>query len=153
MNQYFFYPTGFCEYMDRKMVELETDLQKLPNILFINFLLGKVSGSSIVIVYDETYAKDFKLPFPSKNAERSYEWENSSKYELMYVETLKDLVNVTYNHMNSNKTIFSFISSFHVIEESLQNHYAFSESLEHLVSCHFLFFTLVLYLYYSLLDC
>ena len=136
-----------------KMVELETDLQKLPNILFINFLLGKVWGSSIVIVYDETYAKDFKLPFPSKNAERSYEWENSSKYELMYVETLKDLVNVTYNHMNSNKTIFSFISSFHVIEESLQNHYAFSESLEHLVSCHFLFFTLVLYLYYSLLDC
>ena len=153
MNQYFFYPTGFCEYMDRKMVELETDLQKLPNILFINFLLGKVSGSSIVIVYDETYAKDFKLPFPSKNAERSYEWENSSKYELMYVETLKDLVNVTYNHMNSNKTIFSFISSFHVIEESLQNHYAFSESPEHLVNCHFLFFTLVLYLYYSLLDC
>ena len=153
MNQYFFYPTGFCEYMDRKMVELETDLQKLPNILFINFLLGKVWGSSIVIVYDETYAKDFKLPFPSKNAERSYEWENSSKYELMYVETLKDLVNVTYNHMNSNKTIFSFISSFHVIEESLQNHYAFSESLEQLVSCHFLIFTLVLYLYYSLLDC
>lgn len=136
-----------------KMVELETDLQKLPNILFINFLLGKVWGSSIVIVYDETYAKDFKLPFPSENAERSYEWENSSKYELMYVETLKDLVNVTYNHMNSNKTIFSFISSFHVIEESLQNHYAFSESLEQLVSCHFLIFTLVLYLYYSLLDC
>ena len=130
------------------MVEfrLEMDLLKLHNILFINCLFGKVWGSSFVIVYDETYAKDFKMPFPNKNAEASSEWESSSKYELMYVKTLKDLTNVTYNHMNSNKTIFSFISSFHVIEESLQNHYAFSKSLEQLVSCHFLFFTSVLYL-------
>ena len=153
MNQYFFIQQVFVNTWIGNMVELEIDLQKLPNILFINLLLGKVWGSSIAIVYDETYAKDFKLLFPSENAERSYEWENSSKYELMYVETLKDLVNVTYNHMNSNKTIFSFISSFHFIEESLQNHYAFSESVEQLVSCHFLIFTLVLYLYYSLLDC
>ena len=130
------------------MVEfrLEMDLLKLRNILFINCLFGKVWGSSFVIVYDETYAKDFKMPFPNKNAEASSEWESSSKYELMYVKTLKDLTNVTDNHMNSNKTIFSFISSFHVIEESLQNHYAFSKSLEQLVSCHFLFFTSVLYL-------
>ena len=124
-------------------------LQKLQSILFINCLIGKVWGSSFVIVYDETYAEDFKIPFPNKNAEASSEWESSSKYELMYVKTLKDLTNVTYNHMNSNKTIFSFISSFHVIEESLQNHYAFSKSLEQLVSCHFLLFTSYLYLYYS----